>query len=177
MESSATTHFTHYHIEEEIKNLWKEMQQIRNDPSLPLQIKVSILQRLFIVNNELHIESLRQQELYFKHFLNELKVDEMNATILTEGLLKCHLNRAIERKRLTKRSASHCFIDPGVVEDEGLTRRSSLNNPSPTFCGILEDRNAALREELKRLAFIKSTPEVEDRRRKINEKLKYIQKE
>lgn len=139
----ATLFFTHLQIENEIKELWKEIKAVRNDDSIPPPIKISILSRLFEVHNSLDIESIRQQEEYMEVFLNNLKLSEIGVRPLTEGRLKCHITEQIRKAPRRQRTLSYGFSDPGVVLPE---RRNTTIIPITS--GILVQRKQDIEQEL-----------------------------
>lgn len=174
-EDYATLFFTHIQMENEIKELWNEMQRIRNDPNIPQIIKFSILSKLFEVHNALDIESVRQQEDYMQSFLRELNLQELDAKPMTEGRLKVHVTQQMKKRSNPRsaRSMSFGFVDPGAQTD----RKSSII-PTTRLSGILVDRKIEIEE---RLAFLNMkgtiTKEESEERFRLRKELQDLLKE
>jgi hypothetical protein len=134
-------------IESEIHRLWKQITEVRENPNLSDGHKSQIILRLMEVHNRLEVESMRQQEDYFREFLKSLKLDEIGARPMTEGKLKCHLTQQF-RSAQKPRSVSLGFYDsfsdkPGLAGTPHFPRAPS---------GILANQRQAIRDELALIA-------------------------
>ena len=170
----ATLFFNHIQIENEIKEVWKEITRVRNDPSLSPIIKFSILSKLFEVHNSLDLESIREQEDYMASFLEELHLQELGVKPMTEGRLKCHIVTQMKRRTpaRTTRSLSFGFFDPGIAPE----RRNTF--ATTRFSGILQDRKIEIEKRLQYLNIKGSlTPDEEKEKTELTNELVEIMKE
>jgi hypothetical protein len=158
----ATLLFTHMSIESEIRQLWKQISDVRANPDLPDAAKSAAVVRLLHVSNRLEVESMRQQEDYMQAFLASLKLEEIGARPMIEGRLKCHLTQQFSR-RLKQRALSTGFVDS--FSDKQGTIPSVAVLPRPPS-GILLDRRKEIREELAKLARKAKLSEDDEIRRK-----------
>ena len=170
----ATLFFTQLKIEDEIHSIWKRIQEIRNDKSIPETIRDLELARLFEVNNRLEIESLRLQEDYMTNFVRSLRFEELDIKPLTEGKLKCHLMQKLNKSKPRPRATSSGFIDSmsdyASNEDYG-----SLPQANSFRSDILTERRSEIRTELRRLSFKDTlTAEEKQRRQELVRQLKVI---
>ncbi|OHT04281.1 hypothetical protein TRFO_28273 [Tritrichomonas foetus] len=87
--SVATSAFTELAIEDQIRNVWKEIESIRNMKcKTPHEKAIQDWQilRLMEVHNRLDIETTRQQENHLKQLMNMLKLDEIDAKVSAAGI-------------------------------------------------------------------------------------------
>jgi hypothetical protein len=158
----ATLLFTHMAIETEIRQLWKQISEVRARPDLSDAAKSAAILRLLQVHNRLEVESMRQQEDYMQVFLASLKLDEIGARPMIEGRLKCHLTQQFCRK-VKPRAVSHGFFDNYSDKQGKIGPAAALPRPPS---GILLDRRREIREELAKLARKEKLSEDEEGRRK-----------
>lgn len=141
----ATLYFTHIQLEEQIRNVRNEILRIRNDDSVPLQIRIFEILRLFDVLSELEVESTRQQEDYLVLFLSSLQLSDINCKPMTEGKLRCHITQSLA-KRTKQRAVSYGFYDN--YADKGGLERDGFVFPSGGASGILIERRKEINKEL-----------------------------
>lgn len=160
----ATLLFTHMHIENEIKDVWKQIRAVKDNTSMSPALKAIELVRLFEVHNRLEVESTRQQEDYMKEFLQSLKLDELGVRPTVEGRLKCHFTQKVAPRTMTKsKTLSFGFFDSFSDKPELAKKAQQLQRKASD---ILVQQRVDIRDELAVLMHKRELSKGEDQRRK-----------
>ena len=147
----ATTTFTYLAVEDQIRNVWRDIKATRENFSENGPIRDWEILRLMEVHNQLDIESIRQQEVHLKSLIESLKLDQIHAKGTITGGLKARITgdeSFFPKATLKTRSQSDQsistmgFVDPLYDTNQSITAIKSQTSD------ILMDRKKEITRTL-----------------------------
>ncbi|OHT08482.1 hypothetical protein TRFO_22997 [Tritrichomonas foetus] len=136
-------------IENEIRSYWKEIANVREDPTIKDTIKDLELVRMIDIHNRLDIEQQRKFEQYTKNFVESLRLYEVGVHNSIQGGTKIKVNNG-----KPKNSQAHNSYDPHMAMNKQISLQNAPGNSPLTASStnegnsyhtpqVQEDRNQA----------------------------------